>query len=227
MPPIASKLGRFASLFALLVVPVFATVITFDDNTTIPGIGRTDLVADGFFFPGGFLVSAASGGVPGSGQYVGSSPTDVSTGLTYLDMTGAFEGPFTLDSLDLAQLYPSDKLPYESANATLVWIRGFRFDGAVLQTYLQPAQNFVTYKFTGWTDLADVSFIGSIAGNDDVQLEPFFGVDNITVETAPEPGTAVLTGLALALLIAGGSQKLRRFLEPKAGKRETIGQAAV
>ena len=172
---------------------VQATTITFETHTPIPDDNNPQF-QDGYRFDfnaRGWIVTLFDElGAPyttnGTVRLLASG--DRSSSTAYVDMTHVSGTPFTLNRLDVATMFP------DLGNGGLTITGQLTGGGDITQSVtLTPSYTTLVLPPT-FTNLTTVRFQDTISG--DYRTEPGFALDNIVIETIPEPSTPVLLLLA-------------------------------
>ena len=179
-----------------------AAVITFEDVALDPpGTFGGDRISGGFFFDSLIDHSHIDDGTDwGANNGTTIMVIDAFGGPNRVTFSPLGGGPFALTGIDLSRANT-----FSTTSATSVEFTGhLAGGGTVSTTFALPAGfSFTTFTFdASWTNLLSVvmngvgsTCCGPTPGN-------YFGIDNIVVETVPEPGVLTLFGLGSAYLIA-------------------------
>lgn len=177
-----------------------ATVISFDPalhqaGGSWYGLASPSYTASGFTLTAASVFCAMQDPSPGTSvSWAGATGlfNCVPNGLTTLTQVGG--GAFNLDSIDMAPCNCGS-----GYGAPIVSFHGTRMDGTTVDSPAFAVPNvmqFATYSFAGmgFVNLQSVTWY---------HYAPYEQFDNITLDTAPEPSSALLlaAGLAAALLL--------------------------
>ncbi|MFQ5418646.1 MAG: PEP-CTERM sorting domain-containing protein [Myxococcota bacterium] len=187
----------FLTVMALLLTAGTgaATTITFD---AVHEVGPAFKLIPSPYSEAGFVFTATTGGLEtwrtlGSG-WAGSAALINDTDLGIITVTKADSGTFSLLSIDISEVFGG------VGQSVSVTFTGTRPDtSTVQQTHvLDGSHGMETFVFSGFTDLASVSW---------VQEAEFNQVDNVVFFIPiPEPAPGVLLGLGL-LAFAGRKRR--------------------
>jgi hypothetical protein len=201
------------AVFGLLVgATAQAAVITFDD---IPNTGngiQTSVSSTGFNFNGDhfhIVDSPLSGVVRNASTSYLSAEAAGGLGRP-VTMTRSGGGVFTLNSVEVAELW----LPGIGDDFFQVSITGNVFGGGLLNMLVTldgirdgagGVDDFQIVNLVGWTNLTSVVFTGVNA------LGAFgdYSIDNIVVDSVPEPVSFLLFGVAGAVSVGRAFRRRR------------------
>jgi hypothetical protein len=183
--------GVGAALFSLAIT-ASATTISFN-SLEHAGDGFQTFATyeeNGFVFSAGMLASALQ---DNAGSYMGSAGLFNAVPGSFTTLARLGGGSFDFNAIDLA---PLSRLPGYGAGATVSFIGQVHGGGVVEQTFtLDQGFTFQTFALTGFSNLDSVSWL---------PFYPYHQFDNLVLDqpasAVPEPGTLVLSGLALAIL---------------------------
>ncbi len=190
------RILRSALLLALAscALAAQAAVIDFEN---LAGTGQGDdsamfygpsVVSGGFRFDAGSLASAGPAGPSFGLNYTGSIALLEDSPFGTITMTQVGGGAFSLDGIDLANLY-TDVLPQGS---TVTFTGSLVGGGAVFQSFtLAQGNGLQTFAFTGFSGVTSVSW---------TQDFPFHQFDNVVVSAAAVPGPLAALPFALIAL---------------------------
>lgn len=181
----------------LLAANVNASVIDFEDIAIPSGTYTGGGVVNGDFSSGGFLFDNSTNHyhLVNNYAYAAANGTTYAAfdnwagnNVTTMSMTSG--GLFNLTSIDFSEFWNTDWTKTLTVTGSGGQTAVITLDG--INDELGPLNDFQTELF-GWTDLSWVSF----DSNDDGTGDNYWGMDNITYSSVPEPATLSLLGLGL------------------------------
>lgn len=180
------RAAAFIAISAAASARAEQSVIDFDALAT-PGFGVTLLPA---YSEDGYQLTTNSGllgSFHSSSPLYAGSPSMTNTPLATTSLTRAGGAAFSLDSIELADLFSLGSGPYD-----VTFLGHLAGGGTVSQTFsINTGSAFSPHSFSGFSHLASVTWQQGL-----MRLHQF---DNIVVTSVPEPGTyaMLLAGLGL------------------------------
>jgi hypothetical protein len=188
------------------LLPLGAAVIDFN---SVPSSGNPiqspSLTTQGFVFTSAHFHTVDSPGTCGFGGCVTNGTIYLAVDGPALGfpivMTASGGGAFSLNAFDGDKLFLDDAAAMGGGfpNATSIGLLASVNGGGSLSTsfLLNGTSSFQHFTLPGsWTNLLSVTFTGVTGATTDTS----FALDNITVNTVPEPSTFCLLGIGIALL---------------------------